>query len=110
MVIPAFNEQERITATVLGAKAIEGVTRVVVVDDGSRDNTSSKARDAGAHVVRQKNFGKAAAMARGADEVAVFEGDGRRAPARYSSSMPTSSRARLVPGSCCRPSGTKKPT
>ena len=80
MVIPAFNEQERITATVLAAKTIDGVTRVVVVDDGSRDNTSSEARNAGAHVVRQKNFGKAAAMARGAAEVAVFEGDGEQVP------------------------------
>jgi len=74
VVIPAFNEQQRIGATVLAAAQIDGVDCVVVVDDGSTDRTAELAMQAGAHVVRApKNRGKAAAMERGAAQVAALE-------------------------------------
>jgi glycosyltransferase involved in cell wall biosynthesis len=66
VVIPAKDEADRIAATVAAARAIPGVCRVVVVDDGSRDATSRRAHDAGAEVVRHpRNRGKAAAMESG---------------------------------------------
>ncbi len=67
VVIPAKDEGRRIGATVRAALALTGVGLVVVVDDGSRDDTGEIARSTGARVVRhQRNRGKAAAMATGA--------------------------------------------
>lgn len=66
-VIPAMNEAERIAATVSSAKSIPGVDIVMVIDDGSTDDTGVLARRAGAEVVtHRKNKGKAAAMMTGA--------------------------------------------
>ncbi|WP_394215047.1 glycosyltransferase family 2 protein [Brachybacterium vulturis] len=75
VVIPAKNEAERIEATIASARRITGVDLAVVVDDGSTDATSAVAMGAGALVVRHKtNRGKAAAMATGAQLVAIREG------------------------------------
>lgn len=75
VVIPAKNEAERIEATIASARGIPGVDLVVVVDDGSSDATSAVAMGADALVVRHKtNRGKAAAMATGAQMVAIQEG------------------------------------
>lgn len=66
-VVPAKDEAERITATVEALLRVEGVESVVVVDDGSGDDTSELAASAGAFVVRhERNRGKAAAMTSGA--------------------------------------------
>jgi glycosyltransferase involved in cell wall biosynthesis len=66
-IIPAMNEAERIGATVTAAKRIPGVDIVMVVDDGSSDDTGTLARRAGAEVITHpKNKGKAAAMMTGA--------------------------------------------
>ena len=74
VVVPAFDEEARIAATVKAAASIEGVDLVVVVDDGSRDQTSRIAQEAGAVVVRHsRNRGKAAAMESGAGAVAAIE-------------------------------------
>ena len=61
--VPAFNEEAIIEATVDGLiGAIEGVD-VVVVDDGSRDRTAIKATAAGATVLTiSKNLGKGGAV------------------------------------------------
>ena len=72
MVIPAHNESGRIGATVRASLAMRAVSLVLVVDDGSTDTTSRKAREAGAVVVRHsRNQGKAAAMETGAAVVAM---------------------------------------
>lgn len=77
VVIPARDEAERVAATVAAARAIPGVTVVVVVDDGSSDDTGTVAQDAGALVVKHgRNRGKAAALTSGAqavqDDVLLF--------------------------------------
>ena len=70
VIIPAKNEQARVTATVNGASSLPGVDLVLVVDDGSTDATASTAHDAGAIVVRHaRNRGKGAAMQSGAQAV-----------------------------------------
>jgi glycosyltransferase involved in cell wall biosynthesis len=67
VVIPAYNESARIAATVRAAQRIDGVVHVVVVDDGSTDDTATVAGAVGADVVRApRNEGKAAALERGA--------------------------------------------
>ncbi len=85
--IPAHNEAPRI------APVIEGAARhlpVLVVDDGSSDDTASVAEAAGARVVRQPaNLGKGEALkagfrralAEGADAVVTLDADGQHDPA-----------------------------
>jgi hypothetical protein len=78
VVIPAKDEARRIAATVRSAKAIPHVDLVLVVDDGSEDNTQHVAREAGAVVVRHShNRGKAAAMETGAAVVAMRDAPDR---------------------------------
>lgn len=81
VIIPAKDEARRIGATVRAARAIPYVDMVLVVDDGSLDNTEHVAREAGAVVVRHShNRGKAAAMETGAAVVAMRDSEDR--PAR----------------------------
>jgi polyprenyl-phospho-N-acetylgalactosaminyl synthase len=63
-VIPAYNEATRIAGVAEGAKKY--VDRVIVVDDGSRDDTAAQAAKAGATVVRHPdNCGAGAATMTG---------------------------------------------
>ncbi|MBC8140181.1 MAG: glycosyltransferase family 2 protein [Armatimonadetes bacterium] len=71
VILPAFNEGERIARTVRAAQALPHVSTVIVVDDGSADDTATVAESAGATVLRHpRNRGKAAAMETGAAHVA----------------------------------------
>ena len=66
--IAAFNEEPRVADVVKGT-ALHAST-VVVVDDGSTDNTASSARDAGAIVIKhEQNRGKGCAIRTGLDYV-----------------------------------------
>jgi len=68
--IPAHNEAERIAATVVARRAVDGISRVVVIDDGSSDTTAEIARQAGAEVLRlERNLGKGGAMQAGLELV-----------------------------------------
>ena len=63
VIIPAWNEEERIAATVRAAATLG---TVLVMDDGSRDATTRRARRAGARVLTTRNnLGKGAALAAG---------------------------------------------
>ena len=69
VVIPAYNEATRLPATLaavgrfLEAHAI--THEVIVVDDGSRDDTAALARAAGVRVLSEPHRGKAAALRAG---------------------------------------------
>ena len=85
--IPGYNEGPRIAEVVLGAVAH---LPVLVVDDGSSDDTAAQARAAGATVIEQRpNQGKGAALragfrralADGADAVLTLDADGQHDPA-----------------------------
>lgn len=68
VVLPAFNEGPRVGAVVSGCRALEvpgARLDVLVVDDGSRDDTAARAADAGARVERLGHRGVGAALARG---------------------------------------------
>jgi glycosyltransferase involved in cell wall biosynthesis len=84
--IPAHDEAPRIAAVVRGAAAH---LPVLVVDDGSADDTARVAREAGAAVLEQRpNAGKGAALragfrralAEGFDGVITLDGDGQHDP------------------------------
>jgi len=89
-VIPCKDEADRIGATVAAVRRLPHVGRVVVVDDGSTDDTARLAEDAGAEVVRHPTSlglgaavrtGLAAAVDRGAAVVAFCDADGEYDPA-----------------------------
>lgn len=68
-VIPAYNEAARIAATVRALKEIPALTRILVVDDGSADDTAALAAAADAEILAlRSNGGKARAMAAGYQE------------------------------------------
>lgn len=72
VVIPAKDEATRIATTVRACRAIPRVDLVVVVDDGSVDDTQDHARAAGAVVVRHSvTRGKASALETGASVVGM---------------------------------------
>lgn len=83
VLIPAYQEADRIADTVTAARTIPGVTRLVVVDDASTDATAQQAEDAGAEVLRlTANAGKGAALDAGlalvrddADVLLMLDGD-----------------------------------
>ncbi len=85
-VIPAYNESEHITQVVESARRF---VPVLVVDDGSADDTVALAEAAGAEVVRQvPNQGKGAALRAGFrwaldlgyEAVITLDGDGQHDP------------------------------
>lgn len=62
-VLPAYNEADVIIDTIKAVKAINGVNQVIVVDDGSTDDTGEKAEVAGVEVIKMKsNLGKGKAL------------------------------------------------
>ena len=74
IVIPARNEADRIQATVKAAGGVPGADMIVVVDDGSGDDTGFVAENAGAIVLRHgRTRGKGAAMETGAEAVGLLE-------------------------------------
>ena len=65
-IIPAHNEETRIANVIRVLKSLPIIDKLVVVDDGSSDETSKTAKEAGADIIRlEKNSGKAAAMDEG---------------------------------------------
>ncbi len=81
VLIPAYNEAERIVSTITSLKLIPELKEIVVIDDGSNDETGFLAEKAGAKVIRlEKNRGKGAALNIGANYisgqyVALIDGD-----------------------------------
>lgn len=85
VIIPAFNEQAAIGEVV--EKSLQYADDVLVVDDGSSDNTCEIAEKAGASLLKHPtNFGKgvslrdAFAHVEGYDIVVTIDGDGQHNP------------------------------
>jgi len=87
--IPAFNEESTIAKVVV--KSQKFATEVVVVDDGSGDDTGLIAKTLGATVIRhEKNLGKGAALRDcfeaakrdGADVLVTLDADGQHDPSK----------------------------
>lgn len=86
IVIPAFNEVSGVAPVVAGLRQRFPRTSVIVVDDGSSDDTASEARKAGARVIsHDRNRGYGAALRTGveaaASEYVLFcDADGQHSP------------------------------
>ncbi|MCK5329289.1 MAG: glycosyltransferase family 2 protein, partial [Candidatus Latescibacteria bacterium] len=90
IIIPAYNEAASIREVILGLKASVPHADVLVINDGSRDNTSEIARKEGAMVLDLPfNMGIGAAVQtgflfaeqRGYDAAVQVDGDGQHDPA-----------------------------
>ncbi len=90
-IVPAFNEEESVTAVIDEIRAFDPDFEVVVVDDGSTDGTTAAATGLGAHVVRLPfNLGIGGAVQTGfryafenGFQLAVrVDGDGQHDPAQ----------------------------
>lgn len=86
VIVPALNEAGSIAAVVAGMLA-NGASRVIVVDNGSTDDTAQVAAKAGATVVREdkRGYGRAClagiAACQDADVIVIADGDGCDDPA-----------------------------
>lgn len=87
VIIPAYNEGKTIFEVI--SKTMDFAQKIIVVDDGSQDNTASEAARAGAMVLRHKvNLGKGAALKTGCDyafkngaqKVIAMDADGQHDP------------------------------
>ena len=87
VVIPCLDEEDPIAGVVREVLA-QGVDEVIVVDNGSRDATALRAREAGARVIPEPRRGYGFACATGVEAVSVdteivcfLDGDGSDVPA-----------------------------
>jgi len=86
IVIPAFNEAASIAPVVTALRAAAPWREILVVDDGSSDDTAARATDAGARVVRHPyNKGNGAAVKSGiraatGEFVLIMDADGQHRP------------------------------
>jgi len=68
LIIPAFNEAGKIIDVVREAMKVEILEEVLVIDDGSKDNTAGEASETGATVLSHpRNMGVGAAIRTGID-------------------------------------------
>jgi glycosyltransferase involved in cell wall biosynthesis len=87
VVIPAFNEAASIATVVSGLSAAAHWREILVIDDGSSDNTGAQASAAGARVIRHPyNKGNGAAVKTGIRDatgtfVLIADADGQHQPA-----------------------------
>lgn len=86
IVIPAYNEAASVDSLVSELAAAGSWHEIIVVDDGSTDDTAERARTAGARVVRHPyNKGNGAAVKTGIRQasgefVLIIDGDGQHRP------------------------------
>lgn len=66
IIVPAYNEERKIEATLRGIKAVPLDKEIIVVDDCSKDKTAARAKRHARVIRHATNLGKGAAMRTGA--------------------------------------------
>jgi len=90
ILLPAYNEEESIGQTIREIKELHPDVEILVIDDGSTDNTRQQAIDAGATVMKHPhNIGNGAAVKTGlryasGDWIIMMDADGQHKPADIS--------------------------
>lgn len=115
-VVPALDAAATVGALVAELRAALGATDVIVVDDGSRDDTQRAARGADVVLRHAANRGKgaalrtgiAAALARDATVVVTIDADGQHPPALVPALVDATAEAHVVVGARRR-LGTRMP-
>ncbi|MCX8157877.1 MAG: glycosyltransferase family 2 protein [Verrucomicrobiae bacterium] len=104
-VVPCLNEERTIASVVQGI--LSRLPAVLVVDDGSTDNTAAAARSAGANILRHEHRqGKGAALrdgvtwadAQGFAWALLMDGDGQHDPADIPTFLQAAGKADLIVG------------
>jgi hypothetical protein len=89
VLIPAFNEGKRIARVIRGVRGEVPSIEIVVIDDGSRDETRKEAAEAGATVISHPfnlgygialQTGYKHALKKGYDWIVQMDGDGQHDP------------------------------
>ncbi len=86
VIVPAFNESASIEALISGLRRAGSWHEILVVDDGSTDDTGRRAAQAGARVIRHPyNKGNGAAVKTGIRQatgglVLILDADGQHHP------------------------------
>jgi glycosyltransferase involved in cell wall biosynthesis len=115
--VPALNEAAVIGQVLKSLSSAHPLADVVIVDDGSRDDTAAIARKAGARVVSHAiNLGVGAAMGtafkyavqNGYDAVIQFDGDGQHRPEHIADLIEALQHTDIVIGSRFADGGTFK--
>ncbi len=90
IVVPCYNEEKRIASVIDGAKRYSSF--IIVVNDGSTDNTRVVAKEHGAVVIDQSHIGAGAATTKGiqyaldnhVEVIVTIDGDGQHDPKEIS--------------------------
>ena len=86
IIIPAYNEEETIAEIISRIKALHAKAEIIVINDGSTDNTAAAALESGASVYNHPyNIGNGAAVKSGiraatGDILIFMDGDGQHDP------------------------------
>ena len=108
VVIPAYNEENKIGEVVERINKIGEVEEIIVVDDGSTDSTALEAEKKGATVLKHpKNIGKGKALLtgfkyaieKGYESVITMDGDGQHLPEEIPSFLKVADKADIIVGS-----------
>ncbi len=80
-VVPVYNEADKISDTIEGLKKIDSIDKILVVNDGSTDNTAEVVDKLGVSIINlEKNQGKGFAMKKAMEQkeydyIAFVDGD-----------------------------------
>lgn len=105
LIIPAYNEEKIIEQVITQAKQVSAISEILVVDDGSSDNTAQIASDLGVKLLRHPyNKGNGAAIKSGlraaTGEVVLFmDADGQHQPEEIEALLKEIEQYDLVVGS-----------